>query len=208
MTQTDRPFRDAPPADLVTPSRRAGLRNEIAAALETADYRMDMRRGDLADAVVPVLYREWPWLRAEAEDAAVLPAPDQQAALERAADTAEDVALRLRGECLLDQMNGAYEVMTELRRLAAEAPQPDTEARPRRGDQFEAWLKAQRDASADYPEAHQVTDGLLNLYRLHADTGTPLGEHVCEGRATGDCECLEPTPAVSQPATDDSEETR
>ncbi len=52
-----------------TPSRRAGLRAEIANALEAADYRHDMRRGDLADAILPVLYREWPWLRAEAEDA-------------------------------------------------------------------------------------------------------------------------------------------
>jgi len=52
-----------------TPSRRAGLRDEIAAALEAADYSGNMRRGDLADSVMPVLYREWPWLRAEAEDA-------------------------------------------------------------------------------------------------------------------------------------------
>jgi hypothetical protein len=49
------------------PSRRAGLRNEIAAAIEAADYSGNMRRGDLADSVMPVLYREWPWLRAEAE---------------------------------------------------------------------------------------------------------------------------------------------
>ena len=69
--------------------------------------------------------------------------------------------------------------------------QPDTETRPQRGDAFEAWLKAQRDAAADYPEAHQAADGLLDLYRLHADTGTPLGEHVCEGQAVGDCEYLE-----------------
>jgi hypothetical protein len=68
-----------PPADQTAPSRRAGLRDEIAAALEAADYRMDMRRGDLADAVLPVLYREWPWLRAEAEDTA-LPATASQTA--------------------------------------------------------------------------------------------------------------------------------
>lgn len=62
---------------------------------------------------------------------------------------------------------------------------------PRRGDQFDMWLKAQRDASADYPEAHQATDGLLDLYRLHADMGVPLGGHVCEATVVGDCECLE-----------------
>lgn len=52
-----------------TPSRRAGLRDDIAAALEAADYSGTMRRGDLADSVMPVLYREWPWLRAEADEA-------------------------------------------------------------------------------------------------------------------------------------------
>jgi hypothetical protein len=52
-----------------TPSTRAGLRNDIAAALEAADNRLDVfAAGDLADAVLPVLYREWPWLRAEAEE--------------------------------------------------------------------------------------------------------------------------------------------
>lgn len=51
------------------PSRRAGLRDDIAAALEAADYSGSMRRGDLADSVMPVLYREWPWLRVEADEA-------------------------------------------------------------------------------------------------------------------------------------------
>jgi hypothetical protein len=58
---------------------------------------------------------------------------------------------------------------------------------PRRGDAVEAWLKQQRDGAADYPEAYQATDGLLDLYRLHADTGTPLHEHVCEGGNRDDC---------------------
>jgi hypothetical protein len=75
------------------PSRRAGLRDEIARALEAADYRMDMRRGDLADAIMPVLYREWPWLRAEAEDAsaAVVPAADRAALRDRTAALADDL---------------------------------------------------------------------------------------------------------------------
>ncbi|MFE9391649.1 hypothetical protein [Streptomyces sp. NPDC006784] len=62
---------------------------------------------------------------------------------------------------------------------------------PRRGDDIDRWLKAQRDAAADHPEAYQAADGLLDLYRLHADTRTPLTEHVCEGRVIGDCECFE-----------------
>ncbi|MET8694758.1 hypothetical protein ABZV65_19695 [Streptomyces bauhiniae] len=120
--------------------------------------------------------------------------------------------------------------------------QGGAEARPRRGDQFEAWLKAQRDLydrtdqREESSEFWHEFDRALDLYRLHADTGTPLGEHVCEGRVAGDCECLEqpdaeaPTlarladadpeyrevllkrgdemTAVSQPAADGGEETQ
>lgn len=35
--------------------RVRALRDPIAEALENADYRPDMRRGDLADAVMPVI---------------------------------------------------------------------------------------------------------------------------------------------------------
>ncbi|MFE9432383.1 hypothetical protein ACFYNA_15495 [Streptomyces sp. NPDC006640] len=98
-------------------------------------------------------------------------------------------------------------VRAELRRLADAASGPGSadgetqqdETQARRGDAVEAWLKAQRDAAADHPEAYQAADGLLDVYRLHADTGTPLGEHVCEGRTVGDCDCLEQPAAVSQP---------
>lgn len=78
--------------------------------------------------------------------------------------------------------------------------QPDTETRPARGDQFEAWLKAQRDEFARGDSPWPVLDYLLDNYRLHADTGTPLDEHVCEGRAVGDCECLEEPAVPAQPA--------
>lgn len=83
----------------------------------------------------------------------------------------------------------------ELRRVADETAATEIAHQPRRGDQVEAWLKAQRDdwASdrADVPATYDALDDLLDLYRLHADTGTPLGEHVCEARVVGDCECLE-----------------
>ncbi|MFG2372588.1 hypothetical protein ACGFY9_14055 [Streptomyces sp. NPDC048504] len=39
------------------PAVRPELRDQIAEALEQADYRPDMRRGDLADAIMPVLRR-------------------------------------------------------------------------------------------------------------------------------------------------------
>lgn len=58
---------------------------------------------------------------------------------------------------------------------------------PRRGDHVEQWLKAQRDAASDYPTQWEAADGLLDLYRLHADAGTPLDQHVCEGGNADDC---------------------
>lgn len=78
-----------PTTDPTAPSRRAGLRDEIVAAVVRLHesgglYALDAGEdGRIADAVLPVLYREWPWLRAEADDAA--PA-DQTALRDRIAD--------------------------------------------------------------------------------------------------------------------------
>jgi hypothetical protein len=62
---------------------------------------------------------------------------------------------------------------------------------PRRGDHIEAWLKAQRDEYGWLGTNDQVRwnvlDQALDDYRLHADTGTPLHEHVCEQF----CDCKE-----------------
>lgn len=55
---------------------------------------------------------------------------------------------------------------------------------PRRDDEFAMWLKTRRDAEHG-PTEYAVIDKLLDLYRLHADTGVPLDQHVCEGR----CDC-------------------
>lgn len=105
-------------------------------------------------------------------------------------------------------LHGARLIEAELRRLAAgerdeqQTQQDGAETRPARGDQFEAWLKAQRDEYGPGSLQWPGLDDLLDLYRLHADTDTPLGEHVCEGRVAGDCECLEqPTPpaVVAEP---------
>lgn len=81
------------------------------AALRAVETAMD-------DTLLPTA-RE----KALAALAAVLPAPTDQTALERAADVAETVAMRLRDEHDIGGATGAYEVMTELRRLAGEAPQ-------------------------------------------------------------------------------------
>ncbi|MDX3725254.1 hypothetical protein [Streptomyces caniscabiei] len=71
------------------PSRRAGLRDELVNALGqiTTTPPVAHRRAQ-ADHVLAVLYREWPWLRAEAEDAApaVVPAADRAALRDRIAD--------------------------------------------------------------------------------------------------------------------------
>jgi hypothetical protein len=83
-----------------------------------------------------------------------------------------------------------------LRRLLAavthSGPGYDLPPIPARGDAFDTWLKTQRDAHSDrygVTPAWYVLDDALDRYRLHADTRTPLTEHVCEGR--GDCDCAE-----------------
>jgi hypothetical protein len=98
--------------DEPTPSRRTGLRDEIANALEAADYSGNMRRGDLADAVMPVLYREWPWLRAEAEDAAEL---------RRRIATLEHVAAgnRRHVQLIVPDLERAEAAIERVRKLAA-----------------------------------------------------------------------------------------
>lgn len=62
---------------------------------------------------------------------------------------------------------------------------------PARGDAVEAWLKRQRDQLLDgydspSPEWH-LLDRLLDDYRLHADTATPLDQHACEDGNRDDC---------------------
>lgn len=81
--------------------------------------------------------------------------------------------------------------MNILRRLAAAThtgPGYDLPRVPSRDDDFAAWLKARRDDHLDDyrsppPEWHTL-DRLLDLYRLHADTGTPLDQPVSEGGDT------------------------
>lgn len=69
--------------------------------------------------------------------------------------------------------------------IGASQPEPPARHRARRGDDVEAWLKRDRDAlladSADWAQqAAAVVDDLLEDYRLHADTGTPLDAEVSE----------------------------
>jgi hypothetical protein len=77
----------APATDRATPSRRAGLRDEIVKALGLIKTVPPVaHRREQADHVLAVLYREWPWLRAEAEDTAPAePATDRPALRDRIA---------------------------------------------------------------------------------------------------------------------------
>jgi hypothetical protein len=59
-----------------------------------------------------------------------------------------------------------------------EAPEEPEQHRPQRGSDVEAWLKAKRDVYNDESGASGAwwaLDDLLDDYRLHADTGQPLG---------------------------------
>ena len=58
---------------------------------------------------------------------------------------------------------------------------------PRRGDAVEQWLKDQRDELDRRDSVWHVLDYLLDQYRLHADTRTPLNQHVCENGTPDDC---------------------
>lgn len=65
---------------------------------------------------------------------------------------------------------------------------------PARGDAVETWLRTQRDRHTDghtRDPGWYALDEALDRYRLHADTRTPISEHICEGRVIGDCDCFE-----------------
>ncbi|MFF8482366.1 hypothetical protein [Streptomyces antibioticus] len=106
-------------------------------------------------------------------------------------NTPQDTALADVGRYLLRLIKTTGPA-AEAQPAAPETPAAGQEAHPQRGDQFEAWLKSQRDLCFGHAGPWGTVDGLLDQYRLHADTGTPLDEHVCEGRVVGDCGCLEP----------------
>lgn len=106
-----------PDVQTVEPSAdRAALRDRIAEALEQADYRPDMRRGDLADAIMPVLPP--PVSRAD-----VRLSQAERDMLRYALDLAQE-QLYSRGDEFGEDDQPALD---RLRRMADEA-QPDTEA--------------------------------------------------------------------------------
>jgi hypothetical protein len=148
------------------------------------------------------------------------PAPaTNQTALECAADIAEDVALRLRNECLLDQVNGAYEVMAELRRLAGEAQQDERCAHPHGRPGIASLMEhVGIDTSGGVTVDGQTvaapcTCGGRGIHHLHADDHQPAreaqqdptqdGEDVCSGCRYVPCgNCPTAMARPGQPETD------
>jgi hypothetical protein len=123
------------------------------------------------------------------------PATDRATVLREAADRYEGILAKANTGQDPRYWTAVRDITLGLRRMADEAQQPepavgarqpDTETRPARGDQFEAWLKAQRDLCEGHASTWNVVDGLLDQYRLHADTGTPLDQHACDGPH---CDC-------------------
>jgi hypothetical protein len=110
------------------------------------------------------------------------PAPaTNQTALECAADIAEDVALRLRNECLLDQMNGAYEVMAELRRLAGEAQTPAVDPAHAPGMPCEHGCRAAADELTREAQQDEPTESVI--YEVVGDWGVDSADSAEGARA-------------------------
>lgn len=62
---------------------------------------------------------------------------------------------------------------------------------PERGDDVEAWIKRERDKHDRYGDGTPdwmwcALDNLLDNYREHADTGTPLGVEVDGPKGPGE----------------------
>jgi hypothetical protein len=57
-----------------------------------------------------------------------------------------------------------------------------SEHRPERGDQVEVYIKRKRDEYPHDDAGWIILDDLLDDYRLHADTGTPLAVDVPSSR--------------------------
>lgn len=105
---------------------RAALRDRIADLLAAAD---GWRWSAGFNKTWSPAYRGYQY-RADAVLAVLPPTADRAAVLLWAADFAEEVAEKLRAHHEFERSNGALDVMTELRRVAAEKPtNTETEAR-------------------------------------------------------------------------------
>lgn len=174
-----------------TPSRRAGLRDEIAKAIHRYDNEHALSGNDIpsrhhrgeADAVMALLYREWPWLRAEAEETATA-----QAEVER---LRANIA-GCRNQQWPQRLGQAEKALNRVRRLVAEypagidtalidealdqtqAPAPPPVHCPCGGVHFPSpdncrWCKCHRNRATPAPAATAATDRATRLDTLTRD---------------------------------------
>jgi len=147
---------------------------------------------------------------------AVLPDTSRAAVLREAIDVAREEGHRLEEVAGVEAARGARSVAYLLRKLLVKA-QPglrrvaggeqhtNTQTLPARGDQVEQWLKGQRDEyEVRSSPRWGALDEVLDTYRLHADTGTPLDQHACEGQH---CDCPAASAAPAAPDTEAPSET-
>jgi uncharacterized protein YuzE len=98
----------------------------------------------------------------------------------------------------------AWTAAREARAALAAAETTPGQHHPDRGSDVAAYLKAYRDqfdpTASELARANwDVLDDVLDDYRLHADTGTPLSEHACDGPAC--CYDLLEARTAARPAT-------
>lgn len=162
-------------ADMIAAATSADTIVDTARALITSHDDGSRTVHHAAALVVPELLTEIDRLTAQLN---TVPARDERND-ERARRTMRHCVLCASG----DHHPSVHEPLPDDEAVRRRAENP----RPARGDQFATWLKAQRDEydRTSSPQWHAL-DGALDEYRLHADTGTPLNQHTCEGRCD-DC---------------------
>jgi hypothetical protein len=95
----------------------------------------------------------------------------------------ETVNDRARGDGLTKtERDQLFDDVYELVGKAAERPAGH---QPRRGDEVEAWLKAERDEYAHGGLTWSAISNLIDAYRMHADASVPLGRDVSDGGQDG-----------------------
>lgn len=177
--------RTVPPVDRAGPSSRAGFLDEVTAALGAVPGGppVEFLRAQAA-CVLSLLYREWPWLRAEAEDAP----PSVDRAAEELAKHVTRAIFALKSpvppgsehyrsgwdDGLEAVMDAAREEL--LRRMAAEAQpaeQPPAGAAALReiADFYERTLNESLDSSSDPRYCTAVRDVVMGLRRRADEIG-------------------------------------